>query len=166
MQNGLLWQRLAILVTLPVLACLAAGWVWLDDPALFFKEGHTIEICSVMLLIQGIACWFCVHGREGWREWQVPAILLLFALREMDFDKRFTESGVLKLRTYTGDGPLGEKLVGAATILFALVVVTRLLRRNGPGWRRDLRRLRPHALAVLLAGLLIGAAKSLDGLAG
>lgn len=157
-------QRLVAFVTLPTAIALGLGWFWLDDPALFLKEGHTVEICSVLLLLQGIACWVAVRGRGGWRDWQIPAILGLFALREMDADKRFTESGLLKLRSYAGDAPLGEKLLGACAVLFSLLVIWRLVRRNVPAWRQDLRGREPYAIAVLLAALMTVAGKALDGL--
>lgn len=157
-------QRLIAFVTLPTLLMLALGWFWLDDPALYFKEGHTVEICSVVVLFQGIICWFIVHRSAGWREWQIPAILLLFAMREMDFDKRFTDHGLLKLRTYTGDAPMAVKVLGGAAILFSLVVIFRIVTRNGPSWWRDLKRGEFYALAVLIAGFLTVAAKTLDGL--
>ena len=157
-------QCLLAFVTLPTLILLALGWLWLDDPALFLKEGQMVEVCSALLLIQGIGCWFAVKGREGWRAWQIPAILALFALREMDVDKRFTDSGLLKLRTYTGDAPLPVKLLGACVLFFSLVVVWRIARRNALRWARDLRAGKPYALAVLLAAGLTGTGKALDGL--
>lgn len=164
MSRWTLAQRLAAFVTLPAMILLGVGWFWLDDPALFLKEGHTVETVSVLLLLQGAFCWFAVHGREGWREWQIPALLVLFAAREMDFDKRLTDAGLLKLRTYTGDAPLDDKLLGAGAILFSLLVIWRILRRNAPGWWRALRQGQPHALAILLAGVLTVAGKTLDGL--
>ncbi|MBV0892116.1 hypothetical protein KTN05_09655 [Paracoccus sp. Z118] len=164
MMRASLSQRLVAFITLPTLLMLALGWFWLDDPALFFKEGRTVEFCSVVLLFQAIICWFAVHGRAGWREWQIPALLLLFAMREMDFDKRFTEHGLLKLRTYTGDAPIAVKLLGSLAILFSLVVIWRIVTRNARPWWQDLKRVEFHAIAVLLAGVLTVAAKTLDGL--
>jgi len=157
-------QQLVALVTLPALVLLALGWVGADDPAQFFQEDGPVERLSVLMLLQGAACWFAVHGRAGWRDWQIPAILLLFAMREMDFDKRFTDSGLLKRRTYTGEGPLQLKLLGAAVILLTALVVWRTLRRNGPGWWRGLRQGSFQSHAVLLSLLLVVFAKALDGL--
>lgn len=157
-------QQLVALVTLPALVLLALGWVGADDPAQFFQEDGPVEMLSVLLLLQGSACWFAVHGRAGWHDWQIPAILLLFAMREMDFDKRFTDSGLLKLRTYTGEAPLQLKLLGAAVILLTALVVWRTLRRNGPGWWRGLRQGSFQSHAVLLSLLLVVFAKALDGL--
>lgn len=164
MPRWTLSQRLIAFVTIPAVVLLVFGWFRAGEPAQFFKEGGAVETVSVLLLVQGAICWFAVHGRAGWRDWQIPAVLLLFAMREMDFDKRFTDSGLLKLRTYTGDAPLMLKLAGAAAILFSLWVIWRILVRNGPGWWRGLRAGRFPAVAVLLAMAMVVFAKALDGL--
>lgn len=164
MPRWTLSQRLIAFVTLPAVLLLVFGWLRADEPAQFFKEGEAVELVSVLLLAQGAVCWFAVHGRAGWRDWQIPAILVLFAMREMDFDKRFTDSGLLKLRTYTGDAPLTLKLLGTAAILFSLWVIWRILARNGRGWWHSLRAGRFPAVAVLLAMVMVVFAKALDGL--
>ncbi len=153
----------AFLVILP-LTILLWDLATLEDTALVFKEGHAIETLSVLMLAIGIVLWFTLAGPYALREWQIPVLLALMAAREMDFDKRFGDYGLLKLRTYTGDAPMTVKLVGGAIILLALVASWRLLRRNMPFWWARLRT--GHADALLILGAFVTGvvAKTLDGI--
>lgn len=158
------FRALALFLVVLPLAILLRDVLTLPDTALIFKEGHSIETLSVLLLVMGIVLWFTLAGRYALREWQIPALFALMAAREMDADKRFSTDGLLKLRTYTGDAPIATKLVGAAIILLALVASYRLLRRNLPFWWARLRTMHADALLILGAFLTGVVAKSLDGI--
>jgi hypothetical protein len=164
MTNEARAAALAAFCITPALAAVRLSLATADEPALLFKEGAVVEAWSAIVLFQGALCWFMAHGRDGWRDWQIPAILILFALRELDFDKRFTESGIFKLRTYTGDFPASEKLLGAAVIALLALVVWRLARRNLPGLWRGFRSGRAWALAVVGGMGLAALGKTLDGI--
>ncbi|MEX0582252.1 MAG: hypothetical protein WD185_01165 [Sneathiella sp.] len=153
------------IATAPIIIGLLLGWYWLDEQAKFFDENHTVEILSLIVLLQGAAFWFVVNGSEGWREWQIPALFILFAMREQDFDKAFTSSGLLQLRTFTKDAPWQERLLSAVIIAFLLLCLWRIARRNLPGWWRDLKNFQGYAITLLAAGILGLVGKSLDGLA-
>jgi hypothetical protein len=164
MTNEARAAALAAFCVAPALAAVGFAFATAADPAQLFREDAIVEAWSAVALFQGALCWFLVQGRDGWRDWQIPAILTLFALRELDFDKRFTESGIVKLRTYTGDFPLGEKLLGAAVIALLAVVVWRLARRNLPGLWRGVRSGRAWALAAVGGMGLAALGKALDGI--
>lgn len=159
------FRSLAIFLVILPLALLIWDASRLDDIALIFKEDHSIEVVSVLLLALGVVLWFTLAGRYALSEWQIPVLLTLMAARELDADKRFTDAGLLKLRTYTGDAPMMTKLVGGAIILLVLVASYRLLRRNLPFWFARLREGHADALLILGAFLTGVAAKGLDGLA-
>ena len=72
-----------------------------DEVRLIFKEGHSIEDMSYLLLLFAALAWLALGMAKSVRgQWHIPMILTLMALREMDFDKRFTTEGVLQLRLY------------------------------------------------------------------
>lgn len=157
----------SLAIFLVVLPAIVLGWdmISLSDTSLIFKEGHAIESLSVLLLVLGVVLWFTLAGRYALREWQIPVLLALMAARELDADKAYTTHGLLKLRTYTGDAPIHEKLIGGAIIVLALVASYRLLRRNLPLWFARLRMMQADALLILGAFLTGVVAKSFDGLA-
>lgn len=136
-----------------------------EQVSLIFKEGHSVEVMSAALILVAALLWFglgAARGQGG--EWHIPVILLLMAMRELDFDKRFTSEGVLQLRLYSGPSPLWEKLIGAAVVLLILVCGLRLLMRNVPRWLRGLRQGAATSWLVAGAGTLLVVSKSLDGL--
>ncbi|MDB6452206.1 hypothetical protein [Falsirhodobacter sp. 20TX0035] len=158
------FKRIATVVTVASVLYLAFSFFITPDPSQFFHEGHGVEELSLGLLPAGVALWILLAGHHRWREWQIPAALLLMMAREMDFDKRFTEHGLLKLTTYTQPAPVMTKLVGGIAILFTLWVMGRLLRRNLPVWWVRLKGGTGDAWMILVAGLCGVLAKTFDGL--
>lgn len=155
---------LAFTLTLSM-AMILCDLVLSDDITLVFKEGHSIEVMSALLLFGAAILWFWLGGSaEDGRNWHIPVIVLLMGMRELDFDKRFTSEGVLQLRLYTGDSPMWEKLVGAMVVGLILWCGIRLAVINLPRWFRGLYRLSPVSWLVGSAGLLLVVAKSLDGI--
>lgn len=134
-----------------------------DSVSEIFKEGHSIEALSVVILVAAAFWSFGNRGITG-REWHIPVILILMALRELDIDKRLTSEGVLQLRLYTGTAPLWEKAAGFAVVVLILVCLIRLAWLNLPQWWRGLQQGAGSAWLATGAALLIVIAKSMDGL--
>ncbi|QUS36669.1 hypothetical protein [Falsirhodobacter algicola] len=151
-------------VTLVLLAYLVVSAALVPDIELFFHEGAGVEQASLGLLLFGIGAWFLLAGEARWREWQIPAAMALMLAREMDFDKRFTDHGLLKLTTYTHAAPTSTRIIGAIAIAFTLWTGMRILRRNLPLWWARLRMAEVDAWLVLGAFVCGVAAKTLDGL--
>ncbi|WP_128253454.1 hypothetical protein [Falsirhodobacter deserti] len=158
------FAAIARTATLLTLGYLVASAALVHDLDLFFHEGHGVEQASVGLLVGAIILWFWLAGEYRWREWQLPAALALMLARELDFDKQFTDSGLLKLTTYTRDGTLETKVFGGLAILFTLWVGLRILRRNLPLWWSRLRQGAPDAWMLAIAMVCGVLAKTLDGL--
>lgn len=155
---------IAGVVTVATILYLLISILTTSDPGLFFHEGHGVEELSLGLLPAGVALWVLLAGKYRWREWQIPAVLLLMMAREMDFDKRFTDHGLLKLTTYTHPAPILTKVIGGLAILFTLWVIARLLRRNLPLWWARLKGGTMDAWMILGAALCGVFAKTFDGL--
>ena len=136
-----------------------------DSTAVIFKEGHTIEVVSAVLLASTAVLWWGMGAddRAG-QQWHIPVILVLMAMREMDYDKRFTSEGVLQLRLYSGDSPLLDKVLGLAVIALIVVCGWRLMTITLPRWWAGLREGLPASWLAGLAALMMVVAKTLDGL--
>lgn len=130
----------------------------------FYKEGRSIELSSAILLFLAAFLWVGLRPDGGdRRNWHIPVILTLMALRELDFDKRLTAEGILQLRLYSGANPLLHKIVGLAVILLILICAWRLLRHNLRPWWQGLAQFQPTSWLVLVAGSLLVVAKTMDG---
>lgn len=136
-----------------------------EQVSLIFKEGHSVEVMSAVLILTAALLWFCLGAARGQSgQWHIPVILLLMAMRELDFDKRFTSEGVLQLRLYSGPSPLWEKLIGAAVVALIVICGLRLLVLNVPRWWRGLRMGAATSWLIAGAGMLLVVSKTLDGL--
>lgn len=130
-----------------------------------FKEGRGIERMSALLLLGAAGLWFVLGTARGRAaQWHIPVILVLMAMREMDFDKRFTSEGLLQLRLYSGGAPLWEKAIGAAVLALILICGLRLMLLNLPAWWRGLWQGSRTCWLTGGAALLLIVAKTLDGL--
>ncbi|MEM1078799.1 MAG: hypothetical protein AAGI09_09760 [Pseudomonadota bacterium] len=97
--------------------------------------------------------------------WHVAVLMALLMMRELDFDKRFTEKGVLQLRLYSGDYPLLHKVVGICVLVLILVTLYRFVRHGAAPFLRGLRGGAAWAWWLAAAIVIVVVAKSLDGLA-
>lgn len=93
------------------------------------SENGGVELATVALIVI-LALWFMVTGAATRRFWMLPAVLVLFALRERDFHNWFYEPGWLQTRVLQGDNPLWQKLVTGAAILAILAVFVLLVIRG------------------------------------
>lgn len=134
----------------------------LDD---FYAESGGIETLSALYLMLGaVLLGAAMVVRRSWGDWHQPFLLLAASLRELDWDKAFTDSGILSLRHYSGNAPLAEKIAGAAVVLLLIAALLRLVWRDLPDWLRGLWRWKGAAWIVLLSLGLLVVAKGLDGL--
>lgn len=146
------------------LAGLGVDLLMHDSVSEIFKEGHSVEAMSVAILVAAAAFQVFGNGGLARSEGHIPVILILMALRELDFDKRLTSEGVLQLRLYTGSAPLWEKAAGFAVVVLILVCLIRLAWLNLPRWWRGLQQGAGSAWLATGAALLIVIAKSMDGI--
>lgn len=146
------------------LALLGGDLLMHETVSEIFKEGQAVETLSVVILVAAAAFWWFSHRGMTGREWHIPAILILMALRELDLDKRLTSEGVLQLRLYSGPSPLWEKVAGLAVVAMILVCAWRLLRMTLPRCWQGLRQGAGSAWLAVGAAVLIVIAKSMDGL--
>lgn len=167
MTRGFLSQPLAVFavamtVTLATVLLDVSVSATIDE---LFKEGRAIELLSALWLLAAAVLWAALGTGDAMRRhWHVPVLLLLMAMREQDYDKRFLADGILKLRLYTGPAPLADKLIGLAVLALLAVCLWRLLRLSLPGWLAGLRRGQTAPWLVLASGATLVVAKTVDGL--
>ncbi|MFN3526294.1 MAG: hypothetical protein ACK4YU_09405 [Paracoccus sp. (in: a-proteobacteria)] len=164
-------HRLRDPVLLFALSCaLALGWllvglVSLDTIDQVFAESGPIESASAMLLILGaLALSVDMIVRKEPGRWHLAVLVTAAGLRELDWDKAFTDSGILSLRLYSGDSPIGQKIAGALIVALVVCAGLRLLRHNLWPWLSGLRGGQVWAWLMAAALMLYAVAKSLDGL--
>jgi hypothetical protein len=150
------------LILVFVTTLLLISLIAITDANLFFKEGYGVEQLTVALYALAIILWFSARPAAG--DWHLPLILALMAMRELDFDKRFTEVGLLKSHYYLRDAPISAKLTGIALLLVVFVSLARLVWRNLGPWLRALRARRLDAWLVFVAGFGVFIAKAIDGI--
>jgi hypothetical protein len=154
------------------LSCATAlAWVLCElvfdaQPSEVLSEAGPVERLSAAYLVI-TALWVTADQmRRGcWARWHLSTLIFAGALRELDWDKSFTDRGVLSLGLYTGDHPVGQKLAGLLVLGVLIAAGLRLARRDVRPWVAGLWRstVRNWLLAVAFGLLLV--AKALDGLA-
>ena len=99
------------------------------------KEAGPIEVASAVLwgLAAVTVLSLSSYAQLAYR-WPIVVGFSLFAARELDWDKAFLSEGILQLRLYSGDAPMGEKLIGAAVIALILTVLWKLARQMPLMW--------------------------------
>ncbi|OCX65893.1 hypothetical protein BFP70_07095 [Thioclava sp. SK-1] len=145
------------------LAALSSSLIAAHDLHELFAEGQGVELVTVVLFGFALVVW-ARTSPDRVQGWHIATILALMAMREMDFDKRFTSNGVLQLRLYTADGPLIEKIIGLIVIAVILAAVWRLIRRDVAPWLFGLRAGRLQAWLMVAAFGLLVFAKAIDGI--
>ena len=97
--------------------------------------------------------------------WYLSALIILFALRELDYDKAHFTHGVLKSRQYFSDlVGLPEFLISLAVLIFILSVLTLIILRERNNFIKGIVDLKQSQLAVLASIILLIVTKTIDGM--
>jgi 4-amino-4-deoxy-L-arabinose transferase-like glycosyltransferase len=97
--------------------------------------------------------------------WYLCALIILFALRELDYDKAYFTHGVLKSRQYFSDlVGLPEFLISLAVLIFILTVLLLIVLRERNNFIKGVIDLRQSQLAVLTSIIFVFVTKTIDGM--
>jgi hypothetical protein len=97
--------------------------------------------------------------------WYLSALIILFALRELDYDKAHFTHGVLKSRQYFSDlVGLPELLISIAVLIFILTVLILMIFRERNNFIKGVVDLKQSQLAVLASIILVIVTKTIDGM--
>jgi hypothetical protein len=151
-----------LLLLLFVLSLVLEG----NDRKLLLKEGGWVE--SATALAYFFCAAFIVYKGKLTYLKKYPHIFLLiifFMLRELDFDSRFTTTGIFKIRFFTGSNvPLTEKIIGAIVILLLLYIIFIILYRHTKDFISGLKKHSIVDVGVLISCIVLAVSQSLDGL--
>ncbi len=148
-----------ILLALSIIFEIYKSPFWIDEGGVV--ENATVlgyVLCVVYIIIKG--------GLDYIKKYPYFVLIpILFALRELDFDKRFTTMGILKLKFYFSDKvPLNEKIVGLLVIALLAYVVISIIKNHLKDFLINLKQGSPVAIGALLIFLAAGISKSVDGI--
>ena len=129
-------------------------------------EGGLFESLTVYLYV---FCLIIIGVRWPWQKilsnWYLSALIVLFALRELDYDKAHFTYGVLKSRQYFSDlVGLPELLISIAVLIFILTVLTLIVLKERNNFIKGIIDLKQSQLAVLASMILVIVTKTIDGM--
>jgi hypothetical protein len=153
------------LLCFPAFLWLLGALILAETPQQIFAESGQIERASALYLF--IAALILVSDlilRRNLEMWHLVVLVLAAALRELDWDKAFTDSGILSLRLYSGAAPMGQKIVAALVLTLLVWAGLRLLRRNLGNWIQGLRGRESWAFLLAMSLALYLVTKTFDGL--
>ena len=127
----------------------------------FLSEDGGVEIAAILCLIGGAG--LLVTRARAPRMWHLPALLVLFALRERDFHDWFFEPGLLHADMLTSAAPLWQKAVSLSVMLFILAVLVRTVWFGARPLLRGLWHRAGWAWALTLGTALAAGSTLLDG---
>ncbi|MBE7414608.1 MAG: hypothetical protein HS130_04995 [Deltaproteobacteria bacterium] len=132
--------------------------------AALFEEDNLIESLSALGYGLATAYAFLKGGIRFVRtRFYFIALFVFCALRELDFNRRFTSVGLLKLEFYTGHTPLAEKLLGSLVLMVLAWIAVTILRRHLIHFSRGFAAHRRLYILSIAGFLLAALAKTLDG---
>lgn len=144
---------------------LVAYGLQLDEASRYewMKEGGPVEIGAALAFFLDFVLIVISGHLSSLRRFAL--LFVMFALRELDFDKRFTTVGILKSKFFFSPevSPL-QKLAGAVVLLALAWAVIGILRRYSDAFIDGLRQRTPVAVASLLAMACLVVSKAVDGL--
>ena len=128
-------------------------------------EGGLFESLTVYLYI---FCLILIGVRWPWQKilssWYLSALIILFALRELDYDKAHFTHGVLKSRQYFSDlVGLPELLVSIVVLIFIVLVLGSIIIKEKDSFIEGIKSLKQSQLAILASIILIIVTKTIDG---
>lgn len=160
---------LSYAATIVILLILFVYGVTLDDAArkLYVSEGGPIDLPSAVLHFVCFALVVISGGFSYIRKYPYFALApLLFGMRELDFDKRFTTTGIFKTRFYLRpDVPMHEKLIGGIITLALVTLVCAMIKNHFKDFVAELRQRSVLGIGAALIVTLLVIAKTLDGAA-
>ena len=165
--NGKRLWHLYVLVLI-ALVVLFVFSTTLDDTTRksLLSEDGPVEIASAALYFVCCAYALIRGGGAFLKKYPYSIVIpLLFGMRELDFDKRFTMIGVLKSKFYVSpQEPLQTKLIVIALGLAVIVLILLMLKRHFADFWGGVRNRTAFGLGMLLVLTMLVVSKSLDGL--
>jgi len=133
--------------------------IWLEEDGVI--ESATALgyfLCIVFMIYKGKLAYLKRHH-------DLFLLIVFFMLRELDFDKKFTTIGLLKIQFFISNRvPLVEKTIGTIIVLSLVYVVFSVLYRYSKGFWFGLKNHSIVSIGALIVAIFLVVSKSLDGI--
>ena len=138
----------------------------IDTQKKLLIEGGFFENITVYLYI---FCLVLICAFWSWKKiiskWYFSALIVLFALRELDYDKTYFTHGVLKTKQYFSDLVGFPELIASISILiFIVLVLGSIIIKEKDSFIEGIKSLKQSQLAVLVSIILVIITKTIDGI--
>jgi hypothetical protein len=132
-------------------------WINIDTQKKLLIEGGLFESSTVYGYF---FCLILIFVSWPWQKilskWYFSALIILFALRELDYDKAHFTHGVLKSKQYFSDlVGMHELLISIGVLIFILVILASIILREKNSFIKGIRDLKQSQLAVLASIILV-----------
>lgn len=156
-ENFSFFRLFITVIAAGAVACLGIFFLLPGDIRhLTIKENGFLENSQVVLYIMGALISFVYFRQKIWERGAGGAIILVFcALRELDFQTKFTAVSITRTKFYFSPIiPVFTKILGGAVVLFMIMTIVIFIRQNAGDFLRALKRQERSAHYVLLAIIL------------
>ena len=159
-----LWLALAFMLLIFVMAIIPLFTI--EEQKNLLIEDGLFESLTVYLYI---FCLFLIYARWSLQKiiskWYFTALIVLFTLRELDYDKAHFTHGVLKSKQYFSNlVGVSELIVSIIILIFILLVLGFILIKEKDCFIDGIKTRKQSQLAILTSIILIIITKSVDGL--
>ncbi len=162
-----MYLRLAWLLPAVSAVCVLAAWLVLpyQQVDILHEEGEFVENATVVFYLAAALLLFAQV--RSVRDWRSPAalgiLMLLFAARELDFHKRWTDNySTLRLDLFTKQAFGMPQFLTVVAVLLCVTCLGWLWLRHGRGLWGRLRQREPIALGMVLFFGTMAIAKFFD----
>jgi hypothetical protein len=129
------------------------------------KDDGLVQILTAVVLIA--SCLLCLQRAlrkipPAFKWAELSYLLLIYAMREMDFHRLFTEEHVSRWKLYAGPFPLHEKIIGGVVVLLTLIVMLHFTASNLRYFWRSLKERQSWAVHVMVWAVLLFSSQMLD----
>ena len=129
------------------------------------KDDGLVQILTATVLIA--SCFLCLQRAlrkipPAFKWAELSYLLLIYAMREMDFHRLFTEEHVSRWKLYAGPFPLHEKIIGGVVVLLTLIVMLHFIGSNLRHYWRSLKERQSWAVHVIVWAVLLFSSQMLD----
>jgi hypothetical protein len=129
------------------------------------EDDGLIQILTAAVLIA--SCLLClqrairkIHPASKWAE--LSFLLLVYAMREMDFHRLFTEEHVSRWKLYAGHFPLRDKIIGGVFVLLTIVVMVHFIGSNFRHFWKSLKAMQSWAVHLVIWAVILFSSQMLD----
>jgi hypothetical protein len=150
-------QRILVVVFLLLILGNIVAIIFLPERLTYLitKEWGPVENTQVILYVTGaLVAWIYARQKKWNGGYQGSLILLIFAMRELDFQKKFTGISITRTKYYFhSDAALTAKLLSALVVISIIVLFILFIKKHSMGFYKNVQARKNWSLSVI-AGLL------------